>query len=348
MKKVSVVILNWNGEAMLRRFLPSVCKFSEIEQGDVEICVADNGSTDSSLALLKNEFPSIRQIVFDKNYGFAGGYNKALQLINAEYVVLLNSDVEVTPRWLQPMVKYMDTHPNVAACQPKILSRTAKEEGKKIFEYAGAAGGYLDRYGYPFCRGRIFDAIEKDRGQYDMTAMILWASGASLFIRLADYRSADGLDDRFFAHMEEIDLCWRLRNRGKGIVCLPESTVYHLGASTLKRENPRKTYLNFRNNLLMLYKNLPDSELVKVLRFRAVFDPLAAFIFFLRGQKKNAAAVFEARKDFQKIRYTFASERAKNLISSSDEPVPEYTSFSILRKFYISRKKRFSQLKLNG
>ncbi|MCE2616191.1 MAG: glycosyltransferase family 2 protein [Phocaeicola sp.] len=348
MKKVSIVILNWNGEEMLRSFLPSVCKNSEVEQGDVEICVADNGSTDGSLSMLEKEFPSVRQIVFDKNYGFAEGYNKALQLINAEYVVLLNSDVEVTVGWLRPMVKYLDSHPNVAACQPKILSQLAHEQGKEVFEYAGASGGYIDEYGYPFCRGRIFNTVEEDHGQYNTTAMIFWASGASLFVRLSDYWAVGGLDGRFFAHMEEIDFCWRLRSRGKGIVCIPESVVYHVGAATLKKENPKKTYLNFRNNLLMLYKNLDNFELHKVLCFRWFADRLAALVFFLKGHTDNASILFDARRDFYKTRYGYASERAKNMISMVDEPIPEQAKFSILFKYYIGRKKRFSQLKINS
>lgn len=348
MKKVSVVILNWNGEELLRKFLPSVCRYSNVESGDVEICVADNGSTDGSLALLDEEFPSVRQIRFEENHGFAEGYNRAIQLINAEYVVLLNDDVEVTENWLDYMVSYMDSHPNVAACQPKILSYRAKEEGKEAFEYAGASGGYIDKYGYPFCRGRIFGTVEEDKGQYDTDAMVFWASGASLLIRLDDYLSVGGLDGRFFAHMEEIDLCWRLRSRGKGIVCLPKSVVYHIGAASLKKENPQKTYLNFRNNLLMLYKNLSQPELKRILRYRFFFDCLAALVFFLKGNRENASAVFRARRDYKKMHYAFASERSKNLISSIDEEIPERVSFSILRNYYLMGRKRFRQLKLNS
>lgn len=348
MKKVSVVILNWNGEEMLRKYLPSVCRYSKLEQGDVEICVADNGSTDTSLALLDEEFPSVRQIRFEENHGFADGYNKALQLINAEYVVLLNNDVEVTENWLEIMVNYMDSHPNVAACQPKILSYKAKDEGKKVFEYAGASGGYIDKYGYPFCRGRIFGTVEEDDGQYDTDAMVFWATGASLLIRLEDYQAAGGLDGRFFAHMEEIDLCWRLRSRGKGIVCLPKSEVYHIGAASLKKENPQKTYLNFRNNLLMLYKNLPQPELKRIMRYRFLFDYLAALVFFLKGHRDNASAVLRARKDYRKMRYSFASERSRNIITSNDEDIPERVPYSIIFAYYLKGKKRFSQLKYNS
>lgn len=224
---------------MLRSFLPSVLRYSEAE--GVEVCVADNGSTDQSVEMLRREFPSVRRILLDGNHGFADGYNLALRQVEAEYVVLLNSDVEVTGQWLQPMAAYLDAHPEVAACQPKIRSWRQKE----WFEYAGAAGGFIDRYGYPFCRGRVMGVVEADRGQYDTVLPIFWATGAAMFIRLADYREAGGLDGRFFAHMEEIDLCWRLRARGRGIVCIPQSVVYHVGGATLKKENPHKTFLNF-------------------------------------------------------------------------------------------------------
>lgn len=254
MNKVSVVILNWNGAEMLRRFLPSVLAGSAGE--GIEVCVADNGSSDDSCRMLEQEFPAVRLIRLDRNYGFADGYNKAFEQVDAEYAVLLNSDVEVSPGWLTPMVEYMDLHPDVAACQPKLLDWKQKDR----FEYAGAAGGFIDRYGYPFCRGRIFEVVEKDEGQYDAPISVFWATGAALFVRLDKYREVGGLDGRFFAHMEEIDLCWRLRSRGYKLFCLPESKVWHVGGATLKKENPRKTFLNFRNNLLMLYKTfLPKS-----------------------------------------------------------------------------------------
>ncbi|MBQ8521326.1 MAG: glycosyltransferase family 2 protein, partial [Bacteroides sp.] len=236
MKRISVVILNWNGVEMLRKFLPGVVEHSQGE--GVEVCVADNASTDASREVLRKEFPEVRLIELAENYGFAEGYNRAFQQVEAEYVVLLNSDVEVTPGWLLPLCTYMDAHPETAACQPKLRS----ERNKECFEYAGAAGGYLDIYGYPFCRGRIFDVVEEDKGQYDSVASVFWASGAALFIRLKDYREAGGLDGRFFAHMEEIDLCWRLGSRGRGLVCVPQSVVYHVGAATLKKESPRKTF----------------------------------------------------------------------------------------------------------
>ena len=338
MKKVSVVILNWNGVGMLQKFLPKVIEYS-VNQG-VEICVADNASTDESVSYLQANFPNVRLILLDKNYGFAEGYNRALQQVEAEYVVLLNSDVEVTPHWLEPLVEYMDAHPEVAACQPKIRS----ERNKEYFEYAGAAGGYLDRYGYPFCRGRIFEVVEKDQGQYDAIQPIFWATGAALFIRLKDYREAGGLDGRFFAHMEEIDLCWRLRSRGRGIVCIPQSVVYHVGAATLKKENPRKTFLNFRNNLLMLYKNLPEKDLKRVMLVRGILDGVAAVFFLLKGEKEAAKAVLQARKEFKCIRADFDSSRGENLAKAVTDAIPEKVAYSILWKFHACGKKSFSKL----
>ena len=262
MDKIAVVILNWNGCDMLRSFLPSVVRFSEVD-GAV-VYVADNGSTDAPVAMLRREFPSVHLILLEENHGFADGYNLALKQVEAEYVVLLNSDVEVTEHWLVPLAEYMDAYPETAACQPKI--RSWRNKGQ--FEYAGAAGGFIDRYGYPFCRGRIMGVVEEDKGQYDTVIPIFWATGAALFIRLADYREAGGLDGRFFAHMEEIDLCWRLRARGRQLACIPQSVVFHVGGATLKKENPRKTFLNFRNNLVMLYKNLPQEDLASVMRVR--------------------------------------------------------------------------------
>jgi len=339
MKKVSVVILNWNGVGMLQTFLPKVVEYSKGE--GMEVCVADNGSTDESVAWLEANCPDVRLIVLDKNYGFADGYNLALQQVEAEYVVLLNSDVEVTPHWLEPMQAYMDAHPEVAACQQKLRA----ERNKAYFEYAGASGGYLDCYGYPFCRGRIFDVVEKDEGQYDDVAPIFWATGAALFIRLKDYQEAGGLDGRFFAHMEEIDLCWRLHSRGRGIVCIPQSVVYHVGAATLKKENPRKTFLNFRNNLLMLYKNLPKIDLKKVMFIRGLLDWVAAFVFLLKGDGKNARAVWQARKEFKRICPDFASSRTENLAKATGQSIPEKVDYSILWKFHVCGKKVFGRLK---
>ena len=337
MKKVAIVILTWNGSQMLRSFLPSVLQHSGVE---ADIFVADNGSEDDTLQLLADSFPSVKVITLDKNYGFAEGYNRALQEIEADYVVLLNSDVEVTENWLTPLVSFMDAHPEVAACQPKILS----QRNKALFEYAGAAGGFLDRYGYPYCRGRIFDTIEEDRGQYDTPLQVLWATGACLFIRLHDYREVGGLDGRFFAHMEEIDLCWRLNVRGRQVWCIPQSTVYHVGAATLKRENPRKTFLNFRNNLLMLYKNLPDEELHHVMWRRFFLDHLAALSFLLKGQIDNAKAVWQARKAYHQMRPDFFIARNMNMLARADKPAQQRWSNSLLWAFYVKGKRLFSQL----
>ena len=340
--KVAVVILNWNGEQMLRQFLPSVVEHSVLPEtlGEAVVYVADNGSTDASLALLETEFPMVRTIVFKENYGFADGYNKAFEQIDAKYAVLLNSDVEVSAGWLTPLVEYMDAHPQVGACQPKLMAYHQRNE----FEYAGAMGGYLDRYGYPYCRGRIFDTIEKDYGQYDTDVPLLWATGACLMARLATYKEVGGLDGRFFAHMEEIDLCWRLRCRGYEVRSVASSVVYHVGGATLNAGHPRKTFLNFRNNLLMLYKNLPDSDLHGVLFVRALLDYVAAAMFLLKGEWGSVKAVFQARKEFRKLKTGFRASREENLRKSVSMDVPERSRFSILWKYYIGCRHTFDKL----
>ncbi|HJH65560.1 MAG TPA: glycosyltransferase family 2 protein [Bacteroides mediterraneensis] len=338
MIKTAVVILNWNGEAMLRQFLPSVVAGSCEEE--TVVYVADNASTDDSCAVVEKEFPSVHLIRLDKNYGFAEGYNRALQRVEAEYVVLLNSDVEVTEGWLQDMVAYMDTHPDTAACQPKILSY----RHRNMFEYAGAGGGFIDRYGYPFCRGRVFDAVEEDRGQYDEIVPVFWATGAALMIRLEVYRKVGGLDARFFAHMEEIDLCWRLRSRGYQLVCVPSSTVYHVGGATLKKDNPRKTFLNFRNNLLMLYKNLPEEELAPVMRIRTFLDYCAALVWLLKGDWANVKAVREARREFHSLRPQFVADRQQNLAQTVLKMIPERYAFSLVWQAKVKGRKTFSAL----
>lgn len=335
MDKVAVVILNWNGEEMLRRFLPGVLAHTQ-----AEIYVADNASTDKSLELLSVDFPAVKTILLERNYGFAEGYNRALAQIEAEYFVLLNSDVEVKDDWISPMLQYLDTHPEVAACQPKILSWHAPDK----FEYAGAAGGYMDAWGYPYCRGRIMNTVETDEGQYDTVAPVFWATGAALMVRSAVYHEVGGLDARFFAHMEEIDLCWRLRARGRQLACIPQSVVFHVGGATLKKENPRKTFLNFRNNLVMLYKNLPQEDLASVMRVRAVLDYVAAFSFMLKGQLPNALAVFRARRAYHSLRTSLAASRKENLKKTTLAVIPERTKSSILAQFYLHGKKFFSQL----
>lgn len=334
--RIAVVILNFNGAEMLRAFLPSVVDYSP----EAEVIVADNCSTDASEQVMREEFPAVRYIQLEKNYGFADGYNRALAQVEAEYFLLLNSDVEVTQGWLAPMLEYMDSHPDVAACQPKLLSY----KNKKEFEYAGACGGFIDKYGYPYCRGRIFDTVEEDKGQYDSVAELFWATGAALMIRAEDYRAAGGLDGTFFAHMEEIDLCWRLRSRGRGIVCIPQSCVYHVGGATLNKSNPRKTYLNFRNNLLMLYKNLPENELRHVMFVRAILDYVAAFKSLLSGDAAGCRAVLQARRDFRRIKHDYSDLRRENLEKCVEADVKERTSFSILWKYYAGGRRLFSEL----
>lgn len=337
MKKIAVVILNWNGSAMMRRFLPSVVSGSA---ADADVIVADNGSTDDSCEMLEREFPDVQLIRLPENYGFAEGYNRALAQLGHEYFLLLNSDVEVPGGWLRPMLEYMEKHPETAACQPKLLSQS----DKSCFEYAGACGGYLDRYGYPFCRGRVFDTLERDKGQYDDIAPLLWATGAALMIRRTDWLEAGGLDGRFFAHMEEIDLCWRLRSRGRAIVCVPESRAYHVGGASLEQGNPRKTFLNFRNNLLMLYKNLPEEELNAVMRMRCLLDYVAALKFLAGGDLANARAIYRARREYRRIRSEFRTQREENLRKTVLKGIPERVSFSLLIQYYIKGKKTFSSL----
>ena len=338
MEKVAIVILNWNGAKMLAQYMPTVLNYSRDE---ATVYVADNASTDSSLDLLRSEFPEVRLIVLDRNWGFADGYNKALQQIDAEYYLLLNSDIEVTHHWLTPLVELMDAHPDIAACQPKLLSIFDRDS----FEYAGACGGYLDRLGYPFCRGRVFETVERDDGQYDQSADVLWATGAALMVRAADYWAAGGLDGRFFAHCEEIDLCWRLRIRGRRVVCQPDSYVYHVGGGTLPKSNPMKTFLNFRNNLTMLYKYLPDSELRYVMRWRWVLDYVAAWqMLILKRNLGDFLAVYRARRAFKRWRKDFEETRREVQASRVGEKIPEQRRFSLLWQYYVKGRRYFSTL----
>lgn len=338
MAKVAVVILNWNGHDMLAKFLPKVVEYS---RQDAEIWVADNSSNDQSMHLLETQFPLVKTIVLEQNFGFAEGYNRALAQIEADYYVLLNSDVEVGHHWLTPLVEFMDSHPQVAACQPKLLS----EQDKDVFEYAGACGGFIDKYGYPFCRGRIFDTVEPDNGQYDYQQEVLWATGACMMVRSADYWDAGGLDGRFFAHNEEIDLCWRLRLMGRKIFCIPESEVYHVGGGTLPKGNPKKTYLNFRNNLTMLYKNLADKDLRRVMRIRWLLDYLAAFeMLLLHRNWGDFKAIFKARKAFKAWRHEFDADRKKIQEHRHGMNVEGIYDGSILWQYYAKGKKRFADL----
>lgn len=325
---------------MLRRFLPSVVANTPAALAD--IIVADNGSTDDSMAVLASDFPSVATIQLERNYGFAEGYNQALSRLGDGYgyYLLLNSDVETPEGWLQPLSVFMDANPDVAACQPKLRA----EHTRTHFEYAGAAGGYIDTLGYPFCRGRVFDIVEEDSGQYDTVADVFWATGAALMIRPKDYWDAGGLDGRFFAHQEEIDLCWRLRARGRRIVCVPTSVVYHVGGGTLPKENPRKTFLNFRNNLLLLYKNLPEHQLHRVMFFRFFLDALASFVFLLKGEWRSFKAVWHGRWAFRQMKKDFRGDRAANLAATTVREIPVQLRGSLLIAFYLMRRRTFSRL----
>lgn len=338
MEKLAIVILNWNGAQMLRQYLPSVLRYSRDE---ATVYVADNASTDDSVPMLQAHFPDVKLILLDQNWGFAEGYNKALAQVEAEYYLLLNSDIEVTHHWLTPLIEFMDTHDDVAACQPKLLSMANRDQ----FEYAGASGGFLDRYGYPFCRGRIFDTIENDNGQYDYPSEVLWATGAALLVRARTYNNIGGLDGRFFAHCEEIDFCWRLRLSGYKVYCLPESVVYHVGGGTLPKSNPMKTYLNFRNNLTMLYKCLPEEDLKRVMRWRWWLDYLAAWeMLLLKRSLGDFKAVYRARRAFSLWRKDFRDDREQIQRSRKLKDIPERRRFSLLWQYYVKGRKHYSDL----
>jgi len=288
--KIAVVILNWNGKLFLEQFLPTVIKNSEV----ATIYIADNNSTDDSLSFLENNYPEIKIIKNASNSGFAKGYNDALKHIEADYFVLLNSDVEVTPKWIEPIIDFMNSDNNISACQPKILDF----KNKSNFEYAGAAGGYIDKYGYPFCRGRLFNEIEIDNHQYDNITEIFWATGACMFLIVKAFWEVGGFDDDYFAHMEEIDLCWRMKNMGHKIFVVPTSIVYHVGGGTLNKVNPKKTYLNFRNNLITLIKNSDSKFLFFKLLYRMILDGVAAYKFLFEGNGKHFLAVAKAHFRF--------------------------------------------------
>jgi GT2 family glycosyltransferase len=292
--KVAVVILNYNGKKFLEEFLPNV--IANCDPTLAEVIVADNASTDDSVEFMRKRFPCIRLIENGSNGGFATGYNLALRQIEAEYYVLLNSDIEVAPNWIEPIIAMMDADPLIAACQPKIRSYYHPEE----FEYAGACGGFIDKYGYPFCRGRVFQHLEEDKGQYDTPMEVFWATGACMFVRADLYHQIGGLDDSFFAHMEEIDLCWRLKNAGYKVFCCPQSVVYHIGGGTLPKNSPRKTYLNFRNNLSVLVKNLPKNRVKRIILYRIFLDWVAAFKFLFERCPQDFRMVFKAHWDFYK------------------------------------------------
>lgn len=333
--KIAVVILNWNGISYLKQFLPGVVKSCD---GVASIVVADNASTDGSVTFLQQNFPNVIIHHNDQNYGFAKGYNLALRAVNAEYYILLNNDVEVYPGWIEPVIKLMDGDPNIAACQPKILSQ--KEKNK--FEYAGAAGGFIDQFGYPFCRGRIFQAIETDYGQYDDTREVFWATGACMFVRAKYYHEVGGLDDDFFAHMEEIDFCWRLKHQGYKVMYCGISTVYHVGGGSLDKSSPRKTYLNMRNNSTMLYKNLPREQLYPVFFSRFFLDLIASFKFLLDGGFGHFKAVSRAQIGFY---FSYKKNRVKRS-QIQHKAVSQIYLGNIVYGHFLKRIKTFTKLNL--
>lgn len=334
--RVAIIILNYNGRHFLEKYIPVLSK--SVKKQMAEIIVADNASTDDSIAYLNKNHPDVEIFSFDKNYGFAEGYNIAIGRVKTEYVLILNSDVEVTPGFLEPMVEYMDANPKVAACQPKIL----QEADRTHFEKAGAAGGMIDVLGYPFCHGRIMDYTEKDNGQYDNICNIFWASGACMLVRRDDFIDYGGFDSVFFAHQEEIDLCFRFNARGRFVSAVPQSVVYHVGGGTLNYNDPRKTYLNFRNNLLMLYKNLKPRHLLPIAIVRWFMDYMAALVFLMKGDIKNAKAVVRARWDFYKMKSDFKEKRAHNLEISIAKRIPSAYKGSIVFAYYFLHKRRIN------
>ena len=333
--RIAVVILNWNGKHMLEQFLPSVTAYTT---GDAEVIIADNGSTDDSLDFVRAQYPGLRIIELDKNYGFAGGYNRALQQVKADYYVLLNDDVEVTPGWIEPVVAQMQQHPDTAICQPKLLMYDQRD----TFEYAGGAGGFLDKYGYPFCRGRMFTSLEQDNGQYNTPGEIFWASGAAMFVRADVWHQLGGLDDDFFAHMEEIDFCWRAKNAGYRVEYCPQSTVFHVGGGTLPKSNPRKTYLNFRNNMALLYKNLPKRRLAWVMCSRIVLDYVAGLKFLMERKPKEFSAVVDAHKAFYK--WLPQLKKKRQGLKQQSRVSGMYQGL-LLIDYYLLGKKKYSDLK---
>jgi GT2 family glycosyltransferase len=328
--KTAVVILNWNGAKLLQQFLPSVLQFS----GDATIYVADNASTDTSIDVLKNEFPSVKIIENTGNYGFAKGYNEALKYVEEPYYALVNSDIEVTENWLQPIEAIFNNEPNTAIIQPKLLDY----KKKTYFEYAGAAGGFIDKYGFPFCRGRIFDTLEEDLGQYDTETEIFWATGACFFIRKEVFRSLQGFDGDFFAHQEEIDLCWRANNVGHTIKYCPNSVVYHVGGATLNEANPMKTFLNFRNSLLMLTKNLPKEKLVPIIFKRMCLDGLAGVQFLFQGKFKHTFAILKAHFYF----YHLIGRNLKK--RNNSQKTDYYYTKSIVWNYFVQKKNTFNRI----
>ena len=336
--KIAVVILNWNGKEYLEKFLPALINHSKSKL--VEIYVADNGSTDNSVNFLQSTFPEIQIIILDKNYGFAGGYNKVLAQINAKYYVILNSDVEVTENWIFPIIDKMDTDNSVAAAMPKIKSY----QNKDYYEYAGAAGGFIDKYGYPFCRGRILDKIEKDSGQYNYESEIFWASGACLFIRSEVYHNHNGFDEDFFAHMEEIDLCWRIKNTGHKIMFYPDSEVFHVGGGALPNNSPQKLYLNYRNNLFLLYKNLPSNNRFKIVFIRMFLDGASAMVYLSRFSTSFFFAVLKAHFSFYTSIKRLRNKRKQLTVINNKYHHKEIYKQSILYNYFVKKVRTYKNL----
>lgn len=341
MIRTAIVILNWNGIGFLKKFLGTVVQYSCAP--DTIVYIADNGSADGSSEWVSENFKEVKLIRFDENHGFAGGYNRAIDKIDAEYVVLLNSDIEVTAGWLQPLVTFMDENRDAAACQPKILSFHRKE----YFEHAGAAGGFIDMYGYPFCRGRILTTTEKDEGQYDDQADIFWSSGACMMVRSEAWKKCGGFDDAFFAHMEEIDLCWRFNKSGFRTVFIPASTVYHIGGGSLNYDSPFKTYLNFRNSLFMLYKNLPEEKLFSTLFKRKILDGLAAVMFLIHGRFSHFRAVLKSHVSYYSSKGELKRKREMVRKLGKDHTAGLILNKSIVFEFYIKGIKTYNRL-MNG
>jgi len=336
--KVAVVILNWNGLKYLSQFLNGVVQST---YPNLEIVVGDNASSDGSVNFLKSQFPTVTIIQNDANYGFTGGYNRVLEKVEADYYVLLNSDIEVSPNWIEPVIELMEADNMIAAAAPKIKSYAQK----KHFEHAGAAGGFIDHLGYPFCRGRIFYDVEEDRGQYNQSGEVFWASGAALFIKKKHWDMSGGFDEQFFAHMEEIDLCWRLKNMGYKIMYCAESEVFHVGGGTLDKENPFKTYLNFRNNLLLLKKNMPAYKSVPIITIRFWMDLLAIFRFMNEGKRKDAWAISRAHQNFVRKLFSPADKKTKTKPAVKDQAnLTGMFKSSIVKEFFINKKKHFTDL----
>jgi len=340
MTKTAIVILNWNGIEFLKKFLPPLIKNSNI--AGAKIIIADNASNDESVPFLKEKYPQIQLIELGKNFGFAEGYNRALKTIEADYFLLLNSDIEVTPNWLDPLVSFMDNHHEFAACAPVLLDYYHKNN----YEYAGAAGGYIDKYGYTFCRGRIFGNVEQADSIPSQPMEVFWTTGACMMVRRDLFMAQEGFDSRFFAHMEEVDLCWRLKNKGHKLAIIPQSKVYHVGGGTLPKNNPFKTYLNFRNNLYLLYKNLPDKELKRTLRIRKNLDRLSAIMFLLTFKLKDFVAVFKAHKTFRSTQHVYENIR-KEKTNSGNALHPEIYRKSLVYDYFIIRNKTFDKLRDN-